>query len=41
MGGVKDEGKEKRNGAKEMEKKRKDKKNSHTGETAGGGMVLM
>lgn len=26
MGGVKDEGKEKRNGAKEMEKKRKDKK---------------
>jgi len=26
MGGVKDEGKEKRNGAKEMEKKKKDKK---------------
>ena len=26
MGGVKDEGKEKRNGAKEMEQKKKDKK---------------
>ena len=31
MGGVKDEGKEKRNGAKEMEKKKKDKKKSEDG----------